>query len=92
MQHLRSHIKWWPQHRLSQVLIAHHLTKPKVCNFSDPIMTQDVGQLQVTMQDLMIKQVMETIYDLAKDFDWLLLSQVASLFDIGIQVTIIAVL
>ena len=32
-------------------------------------MTQDVGQLQVTMQDLMIKQVMETIYDLAKDFD-----------------------
>ena len=55
-------------------------------------MTQNVSQFEVTVQNLVVKQVVEAVYALAKDLDGLLLSQVPSLLDIRVQVAVVAVL
>ena len=53
-------------------------------------MPKNIGQFEVSVKDLVLVEMVETVDALAKNFDGFLLSQKFSLFYIGIKVTFIA--
>jgi hypothetical protein len=55
-------------------------------------MPQDVGQLQIPMDDLVLVQMVEPVDELAHNADALVLNEVTFLLDIRVQVSVVAVL
>jgi len=92
VEHLWGHVQRGAQHGLSEIVLAEDLAETEVCNFGDSIVAENIGQLQVPMQDLVIEEMVEPIDDFAKNLDGFFLCEVFSFLDVGIEVAIVAVL
>jgi len=73
------------------VLAAQHFTEPEVGNLSNSIMSENVGQLEVPMQNFILVEMLEPIDALTQYFNRFLLSQKSSFFDVGIKVSFVTI-
>ena len=83
LQHLGSHVDRRTYHRLCHVVFFQQfLAEPKVSQFDDPIVKQDVGRFQIPMQDVLIVQFLEGTLQLSEYLECFRLSQFSLLLDV----------
>lgn len=92
VQHLRGHVEGRAQHGFSQIILPQNFREPEISNFGNSVMPQEVGQFQIPMKNLMLEEMVKSIDNLTEYFNGLLLGEVLSFLDIGVQVPIITVL
>lgn len=92
IENLGCHVEWRSQHGLGQMLSSQHLAESKISNLGHTVVPEDVGQFEISVKDLVLIEMVETIDTFTENLYRLLLSQKLPLFDIHIKITFVAIL
>lgn len=92
VEHLRGHVQRGAEHGLSEVVLAEDLAEAEICDFGDSVVAEDIGEFEISVQDLVVEEVVEPIDDFAENLDGFFLCEVFSFLDVGVEVAVVAVL
>lgn len=87
-----SHVEWGAEHGPGPAFFVEDFGEAEVCDFDDPVVPEYVGQFQVPVDDFVFVEVVEAVDEFAHDSDGFVLHQVLFLFDVRVEVSVIAVL
>jgi hypothetical protein len=92
LEHLRGHVEWRAEHGSGPAFLIQDFGESKVSNFDNTIMPEDIGELEITVDNFMFVEMMKAMNQLTHDGNSLILDKILFLFEVGIQIAIITIL
>jgi hypothetical protein len=92
LEHLRGHVEWRAEHGFGPAFLIQDFGESKVSNFDNTIMPEDIGELEITVDNFMFVEMMKAMNQLTHDGNSLILDKILFIFEVGIQIAIITIL
>jgi hypothetical protein len=92
LEHLRGHVEWRAEHGFGPAFLIQDFGESKVSNFDNTIMPEDIGELEITVDNFMFVEMMKAMNQLTHDGNSLILDKILFLFEVGIQIAVITIL
>jgi hypothetical protein len=92
LEDLRGHVEWRAEHGFGPAFLIQDFGESEVSNFDNTIVPEDIGELEIAVDDFVFVEMMKAVNQLTHDGNSLIFDKILFLFEVGIQIAIIAIL